>query len=180
MCPEKSPDKSLDMSSRDVLWHGRWQENRTRRFDEVACLRSSQTSIGDDTTSDEVWLFSLEQWLVADQKLDLEGVRCGLVLSADDDMTLVQDTLARFTLIVIDFPHFNDGRGFSLAAQLRERFCYAGQLRAEGYLLVDQLYYLKRCGFDSFSFRNSVDREEAIKALQSFSVNYQSSATESV
>lgn len=65
-------------------------------------------------------------------------------------------------LIALDFPKFADGRAFSLAQLLRERFRYKGELRAIGEVLLDELALMLRCGFDSFEIVN----EPTLHALQ--------------
>jgi uncharacterized protein (DUF934 family) len=65
-------------------------------------------------------------------------------------------------LIALDFPKFADGRAFSLAQLLRQRFGYKGELRAIGEVLLDELALMLRCGFDSFEIVN----EPTLQALQ--------------
>jgi uncharacterized protein (DUF934 family) len=73
--------------------------------------------------------------------------------------------LAPFThdlaLIAVDFPAFKDGRGFSTATLLRTRYNFAGDLRAIGDVLIDQLFYLRRVGFSSFALRADQSRDAA-------------------
>jgi uncharacterized protein (DUF934 family) len=64
-------------------------------------------------------------------------------------------------LIAVRFPKFGDGRGYSIARLLRERYGYRGELRAVGDVLRDQLLFMKRSGFDSFSLREDQDPDEA-------------------
>ncbi len=162
-------DKLLRLSQEEVVWC----EDHSLAFDEKSYLSANSES--HNTTNPKVWLFTLEQWQLARTKLDLTGIRCGLMLDADVDLSDFVEDLPEFSVVVIDFPHFNDGRGFSLGAQLREHYRYKGEMRAAGYLLVDQLNYLQRCGFDSFSFRNDVDPDTAVSALGDFSISYQPS-----
>ncbi|MAZ86902.1 MAG: oxidoreductase [Cellvibrionaceae bacterium] len=150
-----------------------WSVDRSIEFDERSYLSADQNS--PSASDSKVWLFTLSQWQLARHKLDLTGIHCGLLLDADADLSDIAEDLPRFGVVVIDFPHFNDGRGFSLGAQLREHYQFRGEMRAAGYLLVDQLNYLLRCGFDSFSFRNNVDPETAVSALSDFSDSYQPS-----
>jgi len=75
-------------------------------------------------------------------------------------------------LIAVEFPSFTDGRGFSLATQLRQ-FGFKGELRATGAILVDQLHYLQRCGFDAFELGLEQDLTVALEALGAFSQAYQ-------
>ncbi|MEM6387431.1 MAG: DUF934 domain-containing protein [Pseudomonadota bacterium] len=68
-------------------------------------------------------------------------------LRPDADVMVLQDDLDRIDLIRIDFPSFADGRGFSLARNLR-RMGFAGRLRAKGHVLADQYAMARRAGFD--------------------------------
>lgn len=102
----------------------------------------------------------------------------GLLLNSDEDPATFTGNITSLKLIAVNFPAFTDGRGFSLGNLLRDRYHYKGELRACGGLIRDQLYYLKRCGFDSFQFNNDIDLGSALKSLQDFSDNYQMSATE--
>lgn len=83
--------------------------------------------------------------------------------------------LQQLPLIAINFPVFTDGRGFSIARLLRERFGYKGELRAIGYVLRDQLCFMKRCGFDSFALPEGTDLQAALASLQDFTEYYQTS-----
>jgi uncharacterized protein (DUF934 family) len=84
--------------------------------------------------------------------------------------------LEQAPLIAIEFPSFTDGRGYSSARLLRERFAYRGELRAVGDVLRDQLFYMARCGIDSFALKAGKDMEGALAAFQDFSVTYQAAA----
>lgn len=83
--------------------------------------------------------------------------------------------LDQVQLIVINFPVFTDGRGFSYARNLREHG-YTGELRASGNFIRDQLTYLKRCGFDAFQMSDESRLEAALGSLSDFSEYYQSAA----
>ncbi len=76
-------------------------------------------------------------------------------------------------LIAIHFPRFVDGRGFSLAAQLRTRYGYRNELRAIGDVLRDQLFFMRRCGFDAYAIRADRSAEDALASLRDFSEPYQ-------
>jgi uncharacterized protein (DUF934 family) len=80
------------------------------------------------------------------------------------------------TLIAIHFPTFTDGRGYSTARLLRQRYGFTGELRAFGDILRDQLYELARCGFDSFVLRDDQDADDALRAFDDFSETYQAAA----
>jgi len=84
--------------------------------------------------------------------------------------------LDRLVLIAIEFPRFTDGRGYSTARQLRDRHRFTGELRAVGWVLRDQLYYMERCGFDAFELKPGKPLENALEAFREFSVTYQAAA----
>ena len=79
-------------------------------------------------------------------------------------------------LIAVQFPAFTDGRGYSTARLLRQRYGFSGELRAFGDILRDQLYELARCGFDSFVLRDDQDADDALRAFDDFSETYQAAA----
>lgn len=83
------------------------------------------------------------------------------------------EQLATAPLVAIDFPAFTDGRGYTLARLLRERYQYRGEIRAIGDVLVDQLFYMSRCGFDALALREDQHLDDALRALGAFSVSYQ-------
>lgn len=87
--------------------------------------------------------------------------------------------LERIALIEVSFPTFRDGRGYSSARILREAG-YKGELRAEGDVLVDQLAYMRRCGFDSFAPAASIDRTVADACLARYPQAYQFAADDKV
>ncbi|MFZ2541817.1 MAG: DUF934 domain-containing protein [Gallionella sp.] len=102
----------------------------------------------------------------------------GVWLASDERAEDLQDDLARFSLIAVDFPRFADGRGYSIAYNLRARLGYRGELRAIGDVLRDQIFYMQRVGFDTFAPRADKDIREALKGLSDFSLTYQASADE--
>jgi uncharacterized protein (DUF934 family) len=102
------------------------------------------------------------------------GGRTVLLEPTDDPATLAPH-VGRLDLVAIRFPTFGDGRGYSIATLLRRRYGYAGELRAVGDVLVDQLFALKRVGFTSFAVRPDQDRARAVQALATFSDAYQAS-----
>jgi uncharacterized protein (DUF934 family) len=80
----------------------------------------------------------------------------GLLVEPGQDLQAVAPDFSRFALIVVAFPKFTDGRGYSLARQLRGAYHFKGELRARGEILFDQLQLLARCGFDSFEVVDAV------------------------
>ncbi len=80
--------------------------------------------------------------------------------------------LERLSLVEVNFPAYADGRGYSAARILREAG-YAGELRAVGDVLIDQIGYMRRCGFDSFKPDHPLDDEDAAAALARYGEVYQ-------
>jgi uncharacterized protein (DUF934 family) len=112
---------------------------------------------------------NLEQW----QRLaDRRGSAVQLEPGQEPDELF--DYLDQLQLIVINFPVFTDGRGFSYARNLRDRG-YTGELRATGNFIRDQLTYLSRCGFDAFQMADESGLDAALESLADFSEYYQAS-----
>ena len=86
--------------------------------------------------------------------------------------------VARLPLIAVDFPKFGDGRGYSTARLLREKYRYTGELRAIGDILRDQLYFLLQCGFDTFALQPGRDVAGALAAFDDFSDSYQATVAQ--
>ncbi|MDQ5849441.1 MAG: DUF934 domain-containing protein [Pseudomonadota bacterium] len=96
-----------------------------------------------------------------------------LRLEPTDDPASVADRLGRAARVEVNFPKFGDGRGFSIARLLRERYGYKGELRAVGAVTQDHLQAMERCGFDAFLLREGEDPNEALAAFERFSDAYQ-------
>jgi uncharacterized protein (DUF934 family) len=102
----------------------------------------------------------------------------GVWLAPDDEPADLVADFSAISAIAVDFPVFRDGRGYSIARLLRERHGWQGELRAIGDVLRDQLFYLERCGFDTFAVRADRDIHDALKAFGEFSVRYQAANDE--
>ena len=96
-----------------------------------------------------------------------------VLLMPADEIAGLSPYLSTLRLIVVEFAKIGEGRGFTQARLLRQRFGYSGELRARGALKRDQLFFLARCGFDSFELDPTEDLPAALAALHSFSVAYQ-------
>jgi uncharacterized protein (DUF934 family) len=104
----------------------------------------------------------------------LAGARpVGVWLAPDQDPASAVELFDHVDVIAVSFPSFTDGRGYSTAALLRTRHGWRGELRAIGDVLQDQLFYLRRVGFDSFALRADRDPHQALKAFSTFSDSYQ-------
>jgi len=118
-------------------------------------------------------LLSVSQWQQFAAQLNQHDGNIGVWIEGNAEVEEIVESLLDLPLIAIKFPKFVDGRGFSLARLLRERYQYTGELRAIGGIIRDQLYLLRRCGFNAFQFADGVDIGEAIKSLDDFSEAYQ-------
>lgn len=118
-------------------------------------------------------LLSYSQWQTFSDQLDSHDGSVGVIIEGNADIEDIIEPLLKLPLIAINFPKFADGRAFSSARLIRERYKYTGEIRAVGGFIRDQLYYLSRCGFNAFKFDDSVDLTESAKSLQDFSEAYQ-------
>ena len=96
-----------------------------------------------------------------------------LRLEPTDDPAAFADRLERVARVEVNFPKFGDGRGYSIARLLRERYGYKGELRAVGQITRDLLFYLESVGFDAFLLRDGEDGEEVLASFSDFSESYQ-------
>ncbi|MHA6297733.1 phosphoadenylyl-sulfate reductase [Devosia sp. CAU 1758] len=87
----------------------------------------------------------------------------GLLVSPGDKVEDVADDLSRFASVAIKFPAFTDGRGYSSARLLVERFKYAGEIRALGDVLQDQIPHMQRCGFNALVVTHEPTREALVE-----------------
>jgi uncharacterized protein (DUF934 family) len=97
----------------------------------------------------------------------------GVWLAPDSEPADIAGDFNEVALIAVDFPVFRDGRGYSTARLLRERYGYKGELRAIGDVLRDQLRFYERCGFDAYALRADKDLHDALNAFTEFTVQYQ-------
>jgi uncharacterized protein (DUF934 family) len=118
-------------------------------------------------------IVSLDRYVQQRDTLRVRPDGVGARLRSDQQAQLVAPYVAEIAVIAIEFPTFKDGRGYTTARLLRERFGYVGQLRAVGDVLRDQLFYMTRCGFDAFELKAGKDVVGALEAFRDFSVTYQ-------
>lgn len=120
-------------------------------------------------------LLSIDQLIeVADASNE---IGFGVLVKPADDVRRLEPYLYRLELVAVQFPAFNDGRGFSHASLLRDRLGYKNELRAVGDVLIDQVPLMLRCGFDSFAVSNETALKRlAEHRLPGISVHYQPTA----
>lgn len=119
-------------------------------------------------------ILTLAQWQSDRDTWIARGARLGVVLQPAHPVELLAPDLARFELIGADFSGPSEGRGYSQARTLRERWKFGGELRATGYVRRDQLFFMARCGFNSFELLDT-DIEAVQGALSAISWAYQPS-----
>ena len=152
-------------------------KDRAIVVDAWALLRSA-ASLGDLPENGSV-IVPLALWLQRRHALFARG-NVGVLLAPADDPAALVDDVATLPLIAVDFPQFTDGRGYSTARLLREKYGFKGELRAVGDVLRDQLYYLAASGFNAFALRADRDAQDALKAFADFSDNYQATVAQPV
>lgn len=119
-------------------------------------------------------IIPLKVWLLQRESL-LNRTDIAVWFSSDEQAKELKEDISRFSLLAVDFPKFADGRGYSIAYNLRSRFNFTGELRAIGDVLRDQLFYMQRVGFNAFATREDKNIHDAIKGLTDFSEKYQTS-----
>ncbi len=117
----------------------------------------------------------LAVWLAQKTTLAARAGEIGVWLASDERPEQLKEDAASLPLIAVDFPTFADGRGYSIAYNLRARLGYTGEVRAVGDVLRDQLFYMSRVGFNAFATREDRSIEDALKGLSDFSDAYQTS-----
>jgi len=128
---------------------------------------------GDAVPSGADVLVSLARWRSDREALRARAGRVGLAVPGETSPEELAPELEGVALVAVTIPKFTDGRAYSLARLLRARFGYGGELRARGDVLRDQLFYLSRCGFDSFELKAGKDVSDALAAFRDFSLTYQ-------
>lgn len=95
-------------------------------------------------------IVSLARWQADAESLNGRNAPLGIRLKSEERAELIAADLDRFDVVALEFPAFKDGRAYSTARLLRERYRYTGEVRAVGDVLRDQLQFMLRCGFDAF------------------------------
>ena len=116
----------------------------------------------------------LTVWLAQKDSLAARA-ELGVWIAADERFEALKGEAERFAVIAVDFPKFSDGRGYSIAYNVRKRLGYTGELRAIGDVLRDQLFSMSRVGFNAYATRQDRSIHDALKGLTVFSETYQAS-----
>ena len=116
----------------------------------------------------------LATWLAQRAALATRNGRTGVWLEPGDEPGMLAGDIATLPVIAVHFPQFTDGRGYSTARLLRQRYGFKGELRAIGDVLRDQLFQMRRVGFNAFALKDGRNIEDALGAFNDFSDAYQS------
>jgi uncharacterized protein (DUF934 family) len=143
--------------------------NRLLVDDRYALLRDARSL--EDVADGVPAIVPLALWLERRAALIARGDIGVLLAPADDPATIAPD-VRHVPVVAVDFPSFTDGRGLSTARLLRQRYRYAGELRAVGDIQRDQLFALEQCGFDAFALKDGRDPSEALASLRDFDFVY--------
>lgn len=123
-------------------------------------------------------LVPLRLWLEHTDELRQRLPGIGVWIDSDEDVEkLAADDCHQMPVVGVNFPTFTDGRSFSTARLLRDRFRYQGEVRALGSFMRDQLFFLQRCGYNAFAPDTPwPDLEASMASLQDFSEPYQAAS----
>lgn len=143
-----------------------------------AIVEDSWVHVADGTPlpADGDVIVSLERYREQRDALRQHAGKVGVRLRNDQEAHVVADLASELPLIALDFPGFKDGRSYTTARLLRDRFGFKGNIRALGDVLRDQLLYMRRCGIDEFELKAGKDINGALEAFGELTVNYQGAA----
>ena len=134
--------------------------------------------IDDDATlpADGAVIVNLERWQSSREELLQRGEPVGVRLRSDQPPELIGAGLDKLAVVALEFPGFRDGRAYSYARLLREKYDYRGELRAVGDVLLEQLHFMVRTGIDAFEIHSEDPKGDFEIAATDFSVWYQPTA----
>jgi uncharacterized protein (DUF934 family) len=134
--------------------------------------------VGDDDTIPSIGpvIVTLEVWKSNRDALIARDGAVGVRLGSDQPPSEIADDLEHLDLVALDFPAFTDGRAYSYARLLRERYGFEGELRAVGDVMLEQLHFMQRSGFDAFEMPSEHAVEDWVIAQSDMDVWYQPTA----
>ena len=121
-------------------------------------------------------ILALERFRTEGEVLLSNGRNVGVLLASDQAIEDIAQDLTRLSLVALSFPKFRDGRHYTSARLLRERFGYDGEIRAVGEVLREQAVFFVRCGFDAFEPADGSTPEQWMAAAGRFRHVYQRGA----
>ncbi|HMI76021.1 MAG TPA: DUF934 domain-containing protein [Steroidobacteraceae bacterium] len=119
-------------------------------------------------------IVTFDQWKMEPDTWIARGTPLGVALSSAHKVEELAPDLERFSLVAAEFSGPGEGRGYTQARLLRERWNFKGELRATGHVRTDQVFFMARCGFNSFELPDT-DFGAALAAFSTFSAAYQPS-----
>ena len=128
---------------------------------------------GAELPGDGAILVTAARFLEDPEALLRRAGKLGVIWPNNRDVDDLVPWLGRLSVIALVFPTFRDGRAYSQARLLRERYGYDGELRAAGQVLRDQFVFMLRAGFDAFEVRKESDAEAFADTAKRYSVFYQ-------
>lgn len=131
---------------------------------------------GEDIPMDAAIIVSADRWIADRASLVHRNAETGVRLRNDQSPEDFGEDLHRFGVVALEFPAFKDGRAYTQARLLRDRYRFHGEIRAFGDVLRDQLLFMQRCGIDAFEIRKQADAEAFAQAIGEISVFYQPAA----
>lgn len=132
---------------------------------------------GTDIPADGKVIIELVTFLSQTESLLKRG-NVAVLLKGDDQPEQLAAHLSQLPLVCVNFPAFTDGRGYSIARLLRERFDYQGDIRALGDVLIDQLFFMRRCGISSYLLKDGLNAEKALGYFKTIGETYQTAVDE--
>jgi len=131
------------------------------------------TQISDDAELPEGGAVVVNLKRLAEVAEDPRFEAIGVRVAAGEDVRQIAPHLPRIRLVELEFPKFRDGRNYSSASILRQQMKYAGEIKAVGDVLADQLFFMARCGIDCLALHPSVREETARRSLDRYKFVYQ-------
>lgn len=147
--------------------------------DDWCAIEDVSTLEAENAASSFSLILPLERWRSERERWSSWAGRLGVRIGPADRVETLEPDLDRLALVVIEFSGPSEGRGYSQARVLRDRFRFRGEIRAVGHVKLDQLFFLARCGFDAFELSPGVKVDEALAAFGQFDVAYQPGALRS-
>jgi uncharacterized protein (DUF934 family) len=129
-----------------------------------------------DIAEETAVVVTLERWLADAETLRKRNAPVAIALTNDQSPSQIIDDLESIDAVFLAFPAYTDGRAYSQARLLRQRYGYKGEIRATGNVLRDQYAFMQRCGFDAFEISGGADLAGWGKSAAVMSAPYQTAA----
>ncbi len=133
---------------------------------------------GDETVPADMPAIVSADWLLSasEREIQSRGAALGVLWPNDRAEKELKPFLPYLSLVALEFPVFRDGRAYTQARLLRERYGFKGEIRATGDVLRDQFLFMVRAGFDAFEVKKAADAQAFATAIHAFTLRYQPAA----